>query len=150
MNILRATDEKRDEIKFLLQSQNLPAEDLPPTLTNFYIAIEEDKVVGVIGMELYGQYGLLRSMVVHPGYRNKKIAENLVQLLEEKAALAGLTSFFLLTETAENYFKRKGYAIINRNKVPVALLASTEFSHICPASATVMQKELIKAEATAL
>ena len=55
-------------------------------LTDFYTVIDEGKVIGLIGMERYGRYGLLRSMVVHPDYRNKRIAAILVNMLEEQAA----------------------------------------------------------------
>ena len=108
MLIVEAAGQKRSELIQLLESQKLPFEDLPTGLNNFYAAVEDDQVVGLIGMEPYGSYGLLRSMVVHPEFRNRQIAENLVRQIEEKAASAGIVSMFLLTETAENYFSRNG------------------------------------------
>ena len=142
MNITEATDERREEIINLLKSQKLPVEDLPARLQDFYTAIEDDKVIGLIGMESYDEYGLLRSMVVHPDYRNRRIAENLVQILERKAALSGIISMFLLTETAEKYFSRKGYHTTGRDKVPDKVKQSTEFGHVCPQSAVAMSKSL--------
>ena len=143
MNILDASASHRDAIIRLLQSQNLPTEDLPLTLQDFYVAMEDDNVVGLIGMERYGAFGLLRSMVVHPDYRNRHIAEKLVQLLEEKAATSGIQALYLLTETAERYFDRKGYAKIGRAEVPAEVQVSSEFSHVCPVSATVMKKHFV-------
>ncbi len=107
-------------------------------LCDFYTAIEDGKVIGLIGMERYGHYGLLRSMVVHPDYRNKKIAK----AIEETATLSGISLMFLLTETAEKYFEKKGYDVITRDKVPDEVKASTEFCHVCPVGATVMRKHL--------
>lgn len=98
----------------------------------------------MIGLEHYDGAGLLRSMVVHPAYRNRQIAERLVQQLEETASFSGITALYLLTETAEKYFSRKGYQTITRSEVPPLLMQSSEFSHVCPASATVMKKELSK------
>ena len=143
MNIVKAADQRRDEIINLLQTQKLPSEDLPLLLNDFFLALEDDELIGVVGMERYGRYGLLRSMVVHPGYRNKHIAEKLVNKLEETAASSGITSIFLLTETAADYFERKGYYTITRDEVPIDLMGSAEFSHVCPVSATVMKKQLI-------
>ena len=143
MNILEASASQRDAIIVLLQSQNLPSEDLPPTLQDFYVAVEDDQVIGLIGMERYGAFALLRSMVVHPDYRNRHIAQELVQLLEEKAAASGIQAMYLLTETAEHYFDRKGYTKISREDVPAGVQTSSEFSHVCPASATVMKKNLV-------
>ena len=142
MNIVAAINQRRDEIVNLLKSQNLPYEDLPVMLREFYVALEDYKVIGLIGMERYDSYGLLRSMVVHPDYRNKHIAESLVQTLEAKAASSGITSMYLLTERAEKYFDRKGYTKIIRDEVPKALMVSSEFSHVCPVSAIVMKKEI--------
>lgn len=145
MTIVKATAEKRSAIISLLQSQSLPADDLPPALPDFYVAEDGDLVVGLIGMERYGNHGLLRSMVVAPDYRNRQIAEKLVQVLEEEARSYGIFSIYLLTETAEKYFDRKGYTKISRTNVPAEVMLSSEFSHVCPVSATVMKKDLTTA-----
>ena len=142
MHIIPAEEERRDEIIQLLQSQKLPAEDLPVLLTGFYTAIENDQLVGVIGMERYGCFGLLRSMVVHPGFRNRQIAETLVNTLEQAAKSKEIISMYLLTETASKYFEKKGYKTIQREQVPEPVKASSEFSSICPVSATVMMKPI--------
>lgn len=144
MNIQKATEQARAAIVSLLQSQKLPTEDLPAVLENFLIAEEDGQLVALIGLERYGRDGLLRSMVVHPAYRNRQIAERLVHQLETTASLSGIATLYLLTETAEKYFSRKGYNIISRSEVPPLLMQSSEFSHVCPASATVMKKELIE------
>ncbi len=142
MDIEKGTNERRGEIIRLLQSQKLPSEDLPPMLCDFYTAIEDGKAIGLIGMERYAHYGLLRSMVVHPDYRNRHIAQALVRKLEETAALSGIRLMFLLTETAEKYFEKEGYDVITRDEVPDEVKTATEFSHVCPVSAIVMRKHL--------
>lgn len=143
MQIVKATQQTRDEIKSLLRSQNLPSEDLPDILTDFYAAVDGAKMIGLIGMERYGAYALLRSMVVHPEYRNKRIAEALISRLETEAKSTGIAEMYLLTETADKYFSKKGYTIITRDIVPKELQGSSEFSHVCPASAIVMKKQLL-------
>jgi amino-acid N-acetyltransferase len=143
MQIVTATAQSRTAITDLLQSQHLPAADLPVELTGFYTATDNDTVVGLIGMERYGRYGLLRSMVVHPDYRNRQIAAQLVNRLEEQAAAAGVAAIFLLTETADDYFSRKGYESITRDHVPEEIKQSSEFNHVCPVSARVMRKVLM-------
>jgi amino-acid N-acetyltransferase len=142
MRITEATPPMRAEIITLLQSQQLPVEDLPSQLSDFFVAQENGKVIGLIGMEHYGDYGLLRSMVVHPDFRNQQIATALVNMLEHRAATAGIKTLYLLTETAAAYFTKKGFAAVQREAVPDAIKASTEFSHVCPVSATVMVKQL--------
>ena len=141
MHITEATPPMRPEIIALLQSQQLPVEDLPSQLSDFFVAQDDGKLIGLIGMELYGEYGLLRSMVVHPDFRNKQIAADLVQTLEQRATAAGIKALYLLTETAAIYFNKKGFSTIQREEVPDVVKASSEFSHVCPVSATVMVKQ---------
>jgi amino-acid N-acetyltransferase len=142
MLIQKATEQDRAAIIGLLQSQKLPTEDLPAVLDDFFTATENDNLVGLIGLERYGADGLLRSMVVHPDYRNRQIAERLVQQLEETAKASSISAIYLLTETAEKYFSKKGYDIVPHSEVPPLVMQSSEFSHVCPASATVMKKAL--------
>jgi len=141
MHITEATPPMRAEIIALLLSQQLPVEDLPLQLHDFFVAQEDGKVIGLIGMEHYGDYGLLRSMVVHPDFRNKQIAADLVQTLEQRAKAAGIKALYLLTETAAGYFSKKGFSTVQREAVPDAIKISSEFSHVCPVSATVMAKQ---------
>lgn len=143
MYISEATPHQLPAITLLLQSQGLPVEDLPADLDNFLVATEGDTIIGVIGMERYGQFGLLRSMVVHPGYRNRSIAAALVETLEHRARNTGIVAMYLLTETAEDYFSKKGFSGIVRETVPEEIKKSSEFSHVCPVSARVMTKPLV-------
>lgn len=141
--IMRANDALRPSVISLLDAEKLPVSDLPASLTNFLVAMDKDKVVGAIGLELFGDYGLLRSMVVTKQYRNHKIASRLVSELENFAKASGITSIYLLTETAAQYFRNKNYKIVSRNEVPMELQASSEFSHVCPVSALVLKKQII-------
>jgi amino-acid N-acetyltransferase len=143
MNISEATPAIRAEITALLQSQQLPVEDLPVQLHDFFVAHEDGNVIGLIGMEKYNEYGLLRSMVVHPDFRNLHIAAELVNTLEQRATASGIKALYLLTETAAGYFSKKGFSVVQREDVPDAVKVSSEFSHVCPVSATVMVKQIL-------
>ena len=50
----------RDIIINLLKDENLPVDDLPATLSNFLVAIEVQEVIGLVGLEIYGSFALLR------------------------------------------------------------------------------------------
>ena len=132
----------RDDIIALLSSEKLPTEDLPSTLNNFLVMIEDDKLVGVIGLEIYGNYGLLRSLAVSTDFRNQSIAGKLIKQAEKLAEAKELKVIFLLTETAQDYFLNKGYHIITRAEVPAEVQQASEFSHVCPQSAIAMKKDL--------
>lgn len=145
MIIQGATTAHRGPLLELLAANKLPSDDIGVTLDHFWVALENEQVVGAIGLEMYGQYGLLRSMVVSDASRGKGIAAMLVGNLEEQAGKMGIDEIFLLTETAPDYFLKKGYTEMHRDEVPKPVQASTEFSHVCPASARVFSKTVKQA-----
>src|SRR5581483_3941656 len=108
MEIINAIN-YRENIIGLLAAEKLPVDDLPALLENFIVAREDSKVSGVVGLEIYGQSALLRSLAVRPAYRDKGIAKELLNRIEEFAAAKGVRQLYLLTETAPDYFRRKGY-----------------------------------------
>ena len=140
MKIEQASD--RESIVALLASQSLPFEHLPEMLDSFLIARTNDQFAGVVGLETYGDFALLRSLVVHPEFRGQGIADQLIRNIESHASSKGLKEIYLLTETAPEYFDRKAYLRITRNEVPEEVQQSSEFSHVCPQSAIVMKKTL--------
>lgn len=126
----------------MLADSNLPVADLPPNLDNFWVAIVGDVVVGVAGLEIYGNYGLLRSVAVEPQHRGLGLAGKLVDEIISVATVKKLTDLYLLTETAAGYFKNKGFEQINRELVVEEIKTSSEFKSVCPASAIVMKKHI--------
>jgi len=106
------------------------------------VALQDEEVISVAGLEVYGDYGLLRSLAVGKQFRNKGIAKNLLQQIENLAKKQHISELYLLTETALDYFKRNGYQKINRDEVPVSVQQSAEFSEVCPQSAIVMKKTI--------
>jgi len=71
----------------LLSAEKLPVADLPHPLENFAVCKKGDNVTGVIGLEIYGGYALLRSLAVNNNFRNQGIANKLLQHIEELAAV---------------------------------------------------------------
>ena len=126
----------------LLTAEKLPVADLPETLENFIVAIADAEVISVAGLEVYGNYGLLRSVAVKSSFRSQGIAGKLLRQIDALSSLKGLTALYLLTETAPYYFELKGYQKISRDEVPDTVKESSEFSHVCPISAIVMHKPL--------
>jgi amino-acid N-acetyltransferase len=132
----------KEKIIELLAAEKLPVADLPDALDNFIVATNDGPVAGVGGVEVYGNYGLLRSLVVHPEHRGEGIAANLLAQIDLISKQNGLLELYLLTETAPVYFEQKGFTKITRDDVPAVVQQSSEFSHVCPASAIVMKKSI--------
>lgn len=132
----------RESFIALLSSEKLPVDDLPGMLENCYVAIENQTVIGTIGLEIYGEYGLLRSLATDKTFRNRGIAGELIHQIETIAREKHLIAIYLLTETALDFFEHKNYKIVARTDIPEPVQQSTEFSHVCPQSAIAMAKQL--------
>lgn len=131
------------DIRALLQSADLPQEDLTQAhLQDFLVLRESGALVGVAGLERHGADGLLRSVAVAPGRRGGGLGAGLVAAVEAQARTAGLRALYLLTTTAADFFARHGYRRIERREAPAPLQASREFSALCPSTATCMVKAL--------
>jgi amino-acid N-acetyltransferase len=137
-----ATSQDLAEIGDLLRQCGLPFEDIAGHLPHFILAKEGAVLVASVGLEALGNVGLLRSLAVSPRHRGQGIAAALCDRLEQQAHTHGIASLYLLTLTAEDFFKRRGYARIERQLAPSAIQTTEEFKSICPASSACMKKEL--------
>lgn len=126
----------------LLQENELPTEDIQRELLHFMVAEADDVLAGSAGLECFDEYALLRSVVIGKSYRNLGLATQLVNSLFEHAKQQGVKKIFLITNTAETYFERKGFTKTSREEVPAAVLQSREFNGLCPSSATIMVRSL--------
>ncbi|MGI9235446.1 MAG: arsenic resistance N-acetyltransferase ArsN2 [Woeseiaceae bacterium] len=125
----------------LLQEAELPTEDLSPEHLAL-VAEGEAGVLGVIGIERFGDVALLRSLVVSPGARAEGIGRKLVAALELLAVERDTRQLWLLTIDASDYFSRQGFTVRLRAEVPEPIKNSAEFSSLCPGDAVLMSKEL--------
>lgn len=126
-------------VKRLLIANGLPVDGVPDSLQHFLIAFDGRKVIGAIGLELLGDYALLRSAVVEESSRGSGLGAQLVEGALAKARVLRLKGVYLLTTTAEKYFPRFGFSTVPRESAPKELLASAEFNGACPATAVLMK-----------
>ena len=130
-------------LKVFLQENKLPFQDV--TLNGSYYFTyqsDEDTLVASGGLELYGDYALLRSIAVDENFRGRQLGKQIVNDLLITARKQGIKELYLLTETASAFFEQRGFVVTKRSLAPKALLQSTEFTSTCPASATCMMLSL--------
>ena len=135
----------KTDILELLSEADLPTSDLnSEKLKNFLVAKESDgSLAGIVGMEIYQNNALLRSLVVQSTHRGHGLGALLTAEMEKKARIRGIKTFYLLTTTAIDYFPKLDYGITPRSSVPKAIAATAEFQNICPASAVCYFKKLV-------
>jgi amino-acid N-acetyltransferase len=79
---------------------------------------------------------------VTPSNRNRGLGTLLYNALLEYAKKRGVKRLVLLTNTAEEYFHRKGFVRIDRASLSGPLTTSAEFTGACPSSAVCMELTL--------
>jgi amino-acid N-acetyltransferase len=127
----------------LLGRSGLPTEDLAEYACRLWrFRDERGAVIGVAGLEVYGQDALLRSVAVVPAQRRRGIGAGIVRGTLEQAAASGARRVFLLTATAADFFTALGFTPIERALAPARIAATREFTTLCPASAACMMKAL--------
>jgi amino-acid N-acetyltransferase len=126
----------------LLTECSLPILDIEPGKQSFIVAEFEGEMIGCAGLEVYGQKGLFRSLAIHSTYRNLNIGKLLTDEVLALGREKGISEFYLLTNTAEGFFKKLGWKVTDRNEVSSEISKSSEFASICPSTAICMKYTL--------
>ena len=137
-----ASTADREALAVLLDAERLPSSDLAASGVALIAAKAGDQLVGCIGIEARGEAGIIRSLVVVPGYRDQGIARSLVSRAEALARERGVRRLYLLTEGASGFWRKAGYAVADRAEAPAAIRESAEFASLCSASAICMKRLL--------
>lgn len=125
----------------MLASSNLPTDDLRDTLVlQLFGCKSASDFSGIVGLELYGSNAMLRSLAVADSQRGHGLGAALVLYAEQYAREHGVDTVYLLTNTADKFFKRRGYSLTRREDAPDAISLTRQFSGLCPATATFMSK----------
>lgn len=132
-----------EKLQKFLKSNKLPYQDIDKSISKkgrvfFGYYDDNGELIGSGGLELYDNSGLLRSVAVKENLRGKELGKKIVDDLLSHAKKANVSAIYLLTETAKDFFLKRGFKLIARNDVPEIIKASTEFTYVCPASAACM------------
>lgn len=142
LSIEPATGTALDDVERLLEAHDLPTADVRDPTPSFVVGRADGDVVAAGGLETYGDAGLLRSVVVADRHRGRGYGAAVCDALEARAREAGVRTLYLLTTTAADYFRARGYETVERDAVPPRVRETSQFTELCPASATCMRTDL--------
>ena len=141
MNIRSPLPGDFEVIRSMLAEAGLPVTDFLPDHLAF-TAADDDTPIGAIGIEAFGDIGLLRSLVVSRDARSRGLGRRLVDALEAGARGEGIVEIWLLTIDADPFFAKLGYEPRDRADAPLSIRQTAEFSGLCPDDAVLMSKRL--------
>jgi amino-acid N-acetyltransferase len=131
-----------DVVEALLEREHLPRAGLRDHVEHMFVARAGNRIVGCAALEVYEDGALLRSVAVDAEYRGAALGSDLTRAALDLAERRRVPAVYLLTTTAERFFPRFGFEVVDRADVPQGVQQSAEFSYACPSSALVMRKRL--------
>lgn len=124
-----------------VKAAGLPHQDLNYQNQVLVLYYEGNKLVGTGGLEVVNQYALLRSVSVNSNSRGQNLGKAITTDLLKNAQKSSLEAVFLLTDTATTFFEKHGFEKVDRTAAPSEIKSTTEFSSVCPVSASFMVKK---------
>jgi len=131
-----------DVVEALLEREHLPRAGLRDHVEHTFVARAGNRIVGCAALEVYEDGALLRSVAVDAEYRGAELGSDLTRAALDLAERRRVPAVYLLTTTAERFFPRFGFEVVDRADVPQGVQQSAEFSYACPSTALVMRKRL--------
>ncbi len=142
VEITNSRPEDLNAVLGLLADASLPREGVAEHFQHFLVAKLDGRVVGSVGMEPYGLSVLLRSLVVAPSHRGRGLGRTLTERLLQEARKQRAQRVFLLTDTAEEFFRKFGFKPIARDEADAAVQECVEFRIACCESTVCMRLDL--------
>ena len=133
---------KLDEVIKLLEDNDLPCTDITKeNLEHFFGYYKNEVLEGIVGLEIYNNIALLRSLSVSQN-KSTGIGSRLLEYVNNYSKKNNIDTLYLLTTTAHKYFLKKGFEVEDKNKAPKSIQKTEEFTSICPSSSIFMKKSL--------
>jgi amino-acid N-acetyltransferase len=129
-----------DVVAALLERDHLPLDGLRQHFDTAIVARAGNRIIGCSALEVYQGGALLRSVAVDAEYRGAGVGSDLTDAAIQLARRRLVPAIYLLTTTAERFFQKFNFEIVDRADVPLSVTASEEFARACPATAIVMRR----------
>jgi amino-acid N-acetyltransferase len=143
LRVARAGD--LPEIEHLLESVGLTRDGLAACERDGILVVaraDDGCLMGCVGVEIYDDSTLLRSLAVAAGARGHGLGSALVARALDHARAAGAREAWLLTEAAAAFFAARGWEAADRAAAPAGVASSVEFMGACPSSVPAMRRDL--------
>lgn len=137
-----ASQSEEKQIQALLSDAGLPFEDIHEHLVHFITAKRHELVIGCVGLEVHGNFGLARSLVVAEEYRKLGIAKILCDLILEYARKLSITNLYLTTDSSIAFFSKLQFEKMDPRKAPEAIRSTKEFTQLNPSTAIFMSRAI--------
>jgi len=115
-------------IDTLIIAEHLPAFRTGEFLDTFWVLEREDRFVGCVGLEVYGEAALLRSVITAPDLRGQGYGDVLVRKAFEEAQGRGVKRLYLFTMDKAPFFARHGFERCTMDDFELAARQCSQYS----------------------
>lgn len=142
--ICPATPKDMDDVRSLASVLGWSTDSLGyEAFGNFLILSNETGFVGCVGLEVYGEASILRSLAVKESARGVGYGWLLADTVVKVARHRGVKRIYLFTEDASDYFAQKlGFRVVDVSTVSRAVTESPMFKSQYAIGATAMRLDL--------
>jgi len=138
---IAVTEMERQRVISLLGQQKLPVTDINED-TLLYLLLDGDNAMGTVGLDIFNDCALLRSVSIVKDARGRGFGKILNEQIEQFAKESGINCMYLITHSAKDFFDHQGYCVIDRTTAPEAIKQTEQFTGLCPSTAVVMKKRI--------
>src|SRR5262249_7178648 len=132
-----------DEIVGILKGVGLPTDGVKEHLAHFLVLRDQGTIIGCVGLEIYDEVAVLRSLAVISSQLSEGLGLRLADRAVDQARQLGGRRLYLLTEAATDFFAQHcGFVLIDRARVEAPANQSGQFSLGACTSATCMRRAL--------
>ncbi len=138
LEVIQANINETKKVEHLLEECKLSIKGLNEHIHNFYLAKLDNKIIGSVGIEIYGKYGVIRSTAVLPEHRKKGIGAKLAGHMLDYAREKGIEELYLKTENEATFFKSVGFIGVSPDHIPEEVRHSEMLAESCCSTADTM------------
>lgn len=109
VELRRARAEDLAGIDALIMAEHLPAFRTGDFLDTFWVLEGQGGLLGCVGLEVYGEAALLRSVITSPDLRGRGYGDVLVEKAFNEARRRGVKRLYLFTMNKAPFFARQGF-----------------------------------------
>jgi amino-acid N-acetyltransferase len=142
MQFVRIPNGLNEQMFKLLKDNNLSAEGLLDDHVLRYALIGNQQLIGIGALTIFQDEAMLRSVSVNKDHQENGVGRSLVQQIIREARSDNLNTLYLLTDTAEGFFKKLGFKTISRKELPVVFDQDILVQSACSLSSAVMKLNL--------
>ncbi|TLS36707.1 hypothetical protein [Pseudalkalibacillus caeni] len=143
VNIRKAVKDDKVSIARMIERAGLLNRESLPDVENFLIAETVDEnIVATIGLEKYGDFGLLRTFVMDTNYWDAKKMMQFFQVVFDYGVKQDLKGLYLLTKRPSFIFQAFGFQTISQTEIPTEMLRSSAVEKAIMNKSVIMFKSL--------